>query len=149
MTRADGTNAVDGTNVLDPLKVVVPVFSTKAIAQSTKVAGATNRLTVTLASATALAVDAVVTITGLTGAVATAGDGLALTGTGASMFKDVTAGTASKGTWDATADAQKLTLKVKTALVAGTQYVFAFDVTNPAGAQGTAPTVQIAASGSA
>jgi preprotein translocase subunit YajC len=61
------------------------------------VAGATNRLTVTLVSATALAVDAVVTISGLKGAVATANDDMPLvqvgTNTGYTMFKDNGAGT--------------------------------------------------------
>ena len=133
-------SALNGVaNGANPFVVVVPAFTTKKIGQSTKTAGATNRITVTLVSATALQVGDTVTISGLTGAVAAYG--LSLTGRGHTMFKDA-AGTQSKGNWDNTN--KKLTLTVHIALVAGTSYVFAFDVKNPTAAQ-SAQTVQIAA----
>ena len=58
------------------------------------------------------------------------------------MFKTHSDNDANKGDWVKTVGS--LTLKVLTALVAGTEYRFAFDVQNKATAQ-TAPTVQIAA----
>ena len=129
----------------DPLKVVEQNYF--AIGQSSPVAGAANTLTVTIVTTKPLVQDDTVTISGLTGAIATNGDGLALSqvcaavgagcpaiNTGDAMFKDG-GGAPKKGTWDNTA--MKLTLKVAAAggLVAKTEYKFSFVVTNPAAAQ--------------
>merc|ERR1719199_2123350 len=138
-----GTALGGVANGANPLVVVVPAFTTKAIGQSTPLVGATNTITVTLQPNIPLAVGDTVTISALTGAVATDGNGLALTGADKAKFKDgANTPVPSKGTWDSTA--KKLTLTVNSALDAGTSYVVAFDVTNPAVIQ-NAPTVQIAA----
>jgi ABC-type xylose transport system permease subunit len=131
-------------NGANPLIIVVPTFSVKSIQQSTPVAGAANTMTVTLTANVNLEPTSVVTITGLTGAVATGP--ITLAGTDAGRFSDGT--TPSRGVWDNTA--KKLTLTVQTGqtLTAATPYTFAFVVTNPGAAQDAA-TPSIAASGTA
>jgi hypothetical protein len=131
-------------NGANPLIIVVPTFGVKSIRQSTPVAGAANTMTVTLTANVNLEPTSVVTITGLTGAVATGP--ITLAGTDAGRFSDGT--TPSRGVWDNTA--KKLTLTVHTGqtLTAATPYTFAFVVTNPGAAQDAA-TPNIAASGTA
>jgi len=97
----------------------------------------TNTITVTLVSGIQLAVNDVVTISGLSSAV-TAGNTVSL----------VDAGDEGETKFSNAFVAGSLRLTVLSKLVAGTQYTFKFDVTNPSDAN-TAGPVSIAASGSA
>jgi hypothetical protein len=125
---------------------VVPAFTTKAIGQSNPTAGATNRITVTLACNTVLRVGDVVTIWGLTGTQTDPdpnGD-IALVDVSGAQFRTI-GDIASKGDWVKASGT--LTLEVAAILSANTKCRFAFDVTNPTAGQ-SSPKVQIAASGS-
>ena len=122
-------------------------FTTKAIGQSNPAAGASNTITVTVVSDTALLATggSVVTVSGLNGAVASSTVTLVDAGDdGETIFSDGT--TQGKGAWSS----GTLTLTVNSggALVASTNYTFRFQITNPATAQ-LSPAISIAASGTA
>merc|ERR1719199_1551302 len=104
-----------------------------AIGQSNLVGGATNNImTVTIILAAALKDGDAVVISDLKGAETADGD---LTLDGADKAKFIKAGTTdNKGVW--AKNAGTLTMEVAADLAAGTQYVFTFQLTNPA----TAPT---------
>ena len=126
-------------------------FAVKSIAQSYPFSGGPNILTVYLESDTRLtaAQDSVVTISGLTGAVASdpvtlgeaAGDD------GHLVFSDGT--TQGKGTWisDGTLKLTVYARETTPWMESGTTYSFSFEVTNPSSSQ-VSPTVYVAASGS-
>ena len=133
--------------ILGSATVRAASFTTKAIGQSTPVPGATNTITVTLVSDTALtaAANSAVTISGLSGASASASVNLLDAGNdGETIFSDGT--DQSKGSFST----GTLTLFLYTGqtLAAGTTYTFGFEITNPSGTS-TSPTINIAASGSA
>ena len=119
-------------------------FTTKAIGQSTPMPGATNRMTVTLISDSDLrASDSLITISGLEAAIAASPIPLLDLSDGSEMiFSDGTAG--GQGVWKA----GTLTIKIISGAIlsAGTIYILAFDVTNPATAN-TSPTIYVEASG--
>jgi hypothetical protein len=122
-------------------------FTTKAIGQSNPVAGASNTITVTLVSDTALAAadGSAVTVSGLTGVVASSPVTLVDAGDdGETIFSDGT--TQGRGAWSS----GTLTLTVHSggSVVASTTYTFKFVITNPASAN-TSPTINIQASGTA
>jgi hypothetical protein len=122
-------------------------FTTKIIGQSNSAAGASNTITVTLVSDTALLATggSVVTVSGLNGAFASSPVTLVDAGDdGETIFSDGT--TQGKGAWSS----GTLTLTVSSGgtLVASTTYTFRFQITNPATAQ-LSPAISIAASGTA
>jgi hypothetical protein len=122
-------------------------FTTKAIGQSNPVAGASNTITVTLVSDTALAATdgSAVTVSGLTGAVASSPVTLIDAGNGGeTIFSDGM--TQGKGAWSS--GTLTLTVHSGESVVASTPYTFRFQITNPASATAS-PTINIAASGTA
>ena len=123
------------------------LFTTKAIGQSNPLAGGANTITVTLVANAHLAAmdNSVVTILGLTNAVATTPIALSDRGDDCeTIFSDGT--TQGKGAWNS----DTLTLNVHTGwtLTSGTTYTFAFQITNPSSAQAS-PAINIEASGTA
>ena len=126
-------------------------FAVKSIAQSYPFSGGPNILTVYLESDTRLAAaqDSVVTISGLTGAVASDAVtlGEAAGDDGHLVFSDGT--TQGKGTWisDGTLKLTVYARETTPWMESGTTYSFSFAVTNPSNGQ-FSPTVYVAASGS-
>jgi hypothetical protein len=122
-------------------------FTTKAIGQSNPVAGASNTITVTLVSDTALAAadGSTVTVSGLIGGVASSPVTLIDAGNGGeTIFSDGT--TQGTGAWSS--GTLTLTLHNGESVVASTTYTFRFQITNPESATAS-PTINIAASGTA
>jgi len=131
--------------IMQPSQVECASFTKKAIGQSTPIPGATNRITVTLISDTDLlaASGSIVTISGLSTAIASNPMPLLDVGDhGAMIFSDGMTG--GHGIWNV--GTLTLTIHSAATLSAGTTYVFAFDITNPATAN-TSPTIYIEASG--
>jgi hypothetical protein len=122
-------------------------FTTKAIGQSNPAAGASNTITVTLVSDSALAAadGSAVTVSGLDAVVASSPITLLDAGDdGKTIFSDGT--TQGKGAWED--GTLTLTVNSGASLEASTTYTFRFEITNPASAT-TSPTINIAASGTA
>ena len=122
-------------------------FTTRNIGQTNPLAGASNRITITLVADESLAEasGSQVTITGLDNAVVLSPVTLLDAGDdGETIFSD--GATQSRGAWSS----GTLTLSVHSSLTLqnGTAYTFAFEIRNPSVAQ-SAPTVAVAASGSA
>jgi hypothetical protein len=122
-------------------------FTTKDIGQSNPLAGRSNTITVTIVTdANLTAADSsVVTITGLSNAVASSPVTLLDTGNdGEAIFWDGT----TQGRAALISGTLTLTVYTGSTLSSGTTYTFAFAVTNPSSAQ-SAPAISISASGTA
>ena len=132
----------------DPLEVsVIPAafFTIKNCRQSNPFVGGTNIITIVLACNATLTAHSVVTISGLTNAVATSPISLLDKGNdGEMIFTDGMS--QRRGSWSS--GTLTLTVYSNSTLRANTTYTFAFAVTNPSEPQ-SAPTIKVAASGSA
>ena len=124
------------------LRVAAPGFVVRRIGQRTPYPGAANILSLTLSPNLDLPSGAEVTVSGLSGAVATDG------ATPLSELDSSTGAAAFGGTGSWTGATSTLMLTVAALLKAGSLYAFAFAVANPFTAQ-PAPTVSVAASGGA
>jgi hypothetical protein len=127
-------------------------FTSKAIAQSSPLAGAINMLTVTFETDSDLSASAgsAITISGLAGALMTPAARTSIPLVGGSdlqVFSDGVLNIKKRGAWDP-AGALTLTITDGQTMAAGTAYTFSFQITNPLTSM-SSPMVNISASGSA
>ena len=125
-----------------PLRVYAPMFLIKDIGQSTPYPTFENTLSVTLLSNIPISVGALITISNLAGAVKNTGS-IPLLGNDKDKFQAAAGGSAATGYWDA--DAEKLTMRVITAIDAGALIKFTFALENPK-CNRTSPAVCVRAS---